>query len=142
MASSNSTRLPDCIGGLPACPGTMSAQQNASATGNATQENVSAISQQAPVPHLSPGTARKPASAATPATGSSPGGSTYRAPVPSCRLLEKEVRVKAVGQMISARLVDPGVRLRSARRARRIGDSRPRYEDRAALRDKAHAGWM
>ncbi len=97
------------LAGSLACPGTMSAQQNASATReSATQENVSAISQQAPVPHLSPGTARKPASAATP-NPAAPQVVPLTVPRQTSLqvALEKEVRVKAVGQMISARLVDP-----------------------------------
>ncbi|MFZ3265367.1 MAG: hypothetical protein WA172_15290 [Terriglobales bacterium] len=97
------------LAGSLAWPGTMSAQQNASATQeSATRENVSAISQQAPMPHLSPGTARKPA-----ATGAPNPATPQVVPLTVPRqtslqlALEKEVRVKAVGQMVSARLMDP-----------------------------------
>lgn len=72
------------------------------------QDGVSAASQQAPLPHLSPGNTRKPASAPT---GQPAPPQVIPLAVPrqtSLQVaLDKEVRVKKVGQPISARLLDP-----------------------------------
>lgn len=73
------------------------------------QENAPAVTQNAPMPHLSPGTARKPATATTPEQVAPPQVVPLTVPKQTSLqvALEKEVRVKKVGQSVSARLVDP-----------------------------------
>ena len=65
-------------------------------------------SQEAPVPHLSPGSEHKPA-AATPVPTAVPQVVPLTVPKQTSLqvALEKEVRVRKVGQTVSARLVDP-----------------------------------
>src|ERR1039458_6167006 len=73
------------------------------------QENAPAISQDAPMPHLSPGTARKPAPATTPEQPAPPQVVPLTVPKQTSLqvALDKELRVRKVGQSVSARLVDP-----------------------------------
>ena len=73
------------------------------------QENAPAISQDAPMPHLSPGTARKPAADTTPGQPSPPQVVPLTVPKQTSLqvALEKELRVKKVGESVSGRLVDP-----------------------------------
>jgi type IV secretory pathway VirB10-like protein len=84
-------------------------------TASGSQQSISAASahensasaQQAPVPHLTPGNARKPA------TGQDQSAAPQIVPLTVPRqtslqvALETEVRLKKVGQSVSARLVDP-----------------------------------
>ena len=73
------------------------------------QENAPAMSQDAPpMPHLSPGTARKPP-ATTPEVAAPPQVVPLTVPKQTSLqvALDREVRVKKVGQSLSARLVDP-----------------------------------
>src|ERR1039458_4582099 len=75
----------------------------------AAQENASAISQNAPMPHLSPGAARKPLMATTPDQVVPPQVVPLTVPKQTSLqvALDKELRVRKVGQSVSARLVDP-----------------------------------
>src|ERR1035438_1587079 len=81
----------------------------ASACTMAAQENTSAISQNAPMPHLSPGTARKPVTASTPDQPAPPQVVPLTVPKQTSLqvALDKELRVRKAGQSVSARLVDP-----------------------------------
>jgi hypothetical protein len=81
----------------------------ASAGTMAAQENASAISQNAPMPHLSPGAARKPVIAPTPDQPAAPQVVPLMVPKQTSLqvALDKELRVRKVGQSVSARLVDP-----------------------------------
>jgi hypothetical protein len=81
----------------------------ASAGTMSAQENASAISQNAPMPHLSPGAARKPATAPTPDQPAAPQVVPLTVPKQTSLqvALDKELRVRKVGQSVSARLVDP-----------------------------------
>ena len=81
----------------------------ASAGTMAAQENASAISQNAPMPHLSPGAARKPVTASTPDQPAPPQVVPLTVPKQTSLqvALDKELRVRKVGQSVSARLVDP-----------------------------------
>lgn len=97
-----------------ACTAAISAQENAPAS---PQESVPAVSQQnsdsvpqvAPMPHLSPGSARKPAPATTPEQPAPPQVVPLTVPKQTSLqvALDKELRVRKVGQSVSARLVDP-----------------------------------
>jgi hypothetical protein len=77
--------------------------------GMQAQENTPAVSQEAPMPHLTPGTARKPAPPATPEQPAPPQIVPLAVPKQTSLqvALDKELRVRKVGQSISARLVDP-----------------------------------
>src|ERR1022692_2837510 len=73
------------------------------------QESAPVVSQDAPIPRLTPGTARKPATVTTPDKPVPPQIVPLIVPRQTSLqvALDKELRVRKVGQSVSARLVDP-----------------------------------
>lgn len=95
------------------CTAGMAAQENPAPVPQegvpvAVQQNSPAAPQEAPVPHLTPGNERKPATA-MPERPAPPQVVLLTVPKQTSLqvALDKEVKVKKVGQGVSARLVDP-----------------------------------